>query len=209
MVIKEEARNSTMTTFIDMIYYLDYLGVAEVILPFFLVFTVVFAVLQKSHVLGKGDGVKRYNVILSLAMAFSVVFPHILGYYPPGMNIVIIINNALPQVAIFLIAIVMLLLLLGAFGLSWPGKDGSGGSVIVIASILIIGYIFTTSSGLLGHTFPWWLWWLADPQTQSMLVTLLVFGVVVWLITREEKEPKDPEKKFLNMYMKPDRISED
>ena len=186
-----------MATFVDMIYYLQAIGVADVLLPFFLVFTVVFAVLQKSHVLGKGEGVKKYNVIVSLALGLAVVIPHVLGTYPPGMNVVLILNNALPQVSIFLVAIVMLLLMLGTFGLSWPGSnEGEGGSVVVIASILIITYIFTTSSGLIGNGFPWWLWFLADPQTQSMLVTILVFGVVVWLITREPKE-KDPNDKFV------------
>jgi hypothetical protein len=198
-----------MTTFIDMIYYLDYLGVADVILPFFLVFTIVFAILQKSKILGKGDGVKRYNVIVALAMGFAVVFPHILGRYPPGMNIVLIINNALPQVSILLIGIIMLLLMLGAFGLKWPGQEGSGGSLVVIISIILIVYVFTTSAGLFGHQFPWWLWWLADPHTQTMLVTLLVFGVVVWLITREEKPEKKEQDKFMVKYMKPDQISED
>ncbi|MFT4250001.1 MAG: hypothetical protein ACMXYD_01425 [Candidatus Woesearchaeota archaeon] len=189
-----------MTTFIDLIYNLEYLGVSDVILPFFLVFTIVFAVMQKSKILGTNEDVKRYNVILSLAMAFAVVIPHILGTYPPGMNAVIIINSALPQVSVFLIAIVMLLLMLGAFGLRWPGSDveKNGGGIIVIASLLIVIYIFATSAGLIGGgQFPWWLWFLTDPQTQTMLITILVFGVVVWLITRDENKNKDPVTAFI------------
>lgn len=198
-----------MATFVDMIYYLQAIGVADVLLPFFLVFTVAFAVLQKSHVLGKGDGVKKYNVIVSLSMAFAVVIPHVLGTYPPGMNVVLIINAALPQVSVFLIGIVMLLLMLGTFGLTWPGKDNkSGGAIVVIASILIILYIFTTSAGIIGNGFPWWLWFLADPQTQSMLVTILVFGVVVWLITREPSD-RDDDKKFESFYPVPVKEKDD
>lgn len=196
-----------MATFVDMIYYLDSVGVADVLLPFFLVFTIVFAVLQKSKILGKADKVKRYNVILAAAMGLAVVFPYILGR--PGGQIVIIINQALPQVALFLIAIIMLLLLLGSFGLKWPGSEGSGGSLVVIVSIGIIIYIFTQSAGMWGNQWPWFLWWLADPQTQSMIVTLLVFGVVIWLITREEKPEKDDKDKFLKKYMTPDMIKED
>lgn len=197
-----------MSVFIDAIQYLEFLGVADVILPFFLVFTIVFAVLEKSHVLGKGDRIKRYNLIIALAMGFAVIFPHVLGRYPPGMNVVLIINNALPQVSILLIGVIMLLLLLGAFGLKWPGAEGGAGSLVVIASILAILYIFTTSSGLFGWGFPPWLWWLADPQTQSMLVTLLVFGVVVWFITRDEKPEKDDKDKFMVKYLKPDQIED-
>lgn len=196
-----------MTNFIDMIYYLDSVGVADVLLPFFLVFTIVFAVLQKSKVLGKGDGVKRYNVIVAAAMGLAVVFPYILGR--PGGQIVLIINQALPQVALFLIAIIMLLLLLGSFGLKWPGSEGSGGSLVVIASIGIIIYIFTQSAGMWGTQWPWFLWWLADPQTQSLIVTLLVFGVVIWLITREEKPETKDKDKFMTKYLTPDQIKED
>ncbi len=191
-----------MTAFIDAIFYLNALGVADVILPFFLVFTVVFAVLQKSNVLGTGSQVKRYNVILSLAMGLAVVFPHILGTYPAGMNVVVIINNALPQVSVFIIAAVMLLLMLGIFGISWPGKDGNGGSLVVILSIAIITYIFIASSGAVG--IPWWLTWLFnDPQMITLFVTLLVFGVVAWLITRDETD-KDADK---NMFFKPEWIN--
>lgn len=184
-----------MTAFIDIMYQLEYLGLSDVIIPFFLVFTVVFAVLQKARIFGKDQNAnKRYNVIIAMVMSFAVVIPHLLGSYPPNMNAVMIINNALPQVSVFVIGIVMLLLMLGVFGIRWPGGDDreNGGSIVVIASILIIIYIFATSAGLLsGGQFPYWLWFLADPQTQTLLVTILVFGVVVWMITREEKEKKD------------------
>jgi hypothetical protein len=123
------------------------------------------------------------------------------------MDVVNIINAALPQVSVFIIAIVMLLLMLGVFGLSWPGEDSkNGGGMIVIASILIIIYIFTTSAGVWGGGFPWWLWFLQDPQTQSMLITILVFGVVVWLITRDSSDKKsdDKGKTFIPMRIKDD-----
>lgn len=189
-----------MTAFIDFMYQLEYLGLSDVILPFFLVFTVVFAVLQKAMIFGKDKSDnKRFNLIIAMVMAFAVVIPHLLGSYPPNMNAVLIINNALPQVSVFVIGIVMLLLMLGVFGISWPGKDADkeGGSIIVIASILIVTYIFATSAGIIGGgQFPYWLWFLTDPQTQTLLVTILVFGVVVWLITREEKENKEPSTIF-------------
>ena len=194
-----------MTAFVDFIWYLEYIGVARVLLPFFLVFTVIFAVLQKSKILG--EDAKRYNTLLSLAMGLAVVFPHVLGAYPPGMDVVVIINQALPQVAVFIIGAIMLLLMLGVFGIGWPGDNDSGaGSLIVMASLAIIVYIFVSSANVMPYGLPWWL---IDPQTQAMLVTLLVFGVVIWFITREESDSSNEGPGFSERYFSPVKLKED
>ena len=61
----------------DFIMLLDAWGVTDVLIPFILVFTIVFAVLQKTKILG--DGKKNYNVMIALVMALAVVIPHIFG----------------------------------------------------------------------------------------------------------------------------------
>lgn len=181
-----------MANFIDVIYYLQDLGVADVLLPFLLVFTVVFAVLQKAKILGKDS--KKYNVIVAMVMAFSVIFPHILGYYPPTSDPVIIINSSLPQISVVIIAIVMVMLLLGVFGadIDLAGK-GINTWILFIAFGTVI-YVFGTNAGFFGNgTFPRWLWFLEDPNTQSLLVMILVFGGIIYFITKEDK-PKDDDK---------------
>ena len=74
-------------------YQLQELGLFDVILPFMLIFALVYAVLTKVNIFGPGT--KNYNIVIALVMGLAVVFPHVLGYYPENQDIVVIINHAL------------------------------------------------------------------------------------------------------------------
>lgn len=179
------------------------MGVIDVLLPFILVFTIVYAVLQKSKILGSKQDAKKFNVILALVMGASVVFPHVLGVYPPMSDPVVIINNSLPHISVVIVAIIMVMLLLGVFGSELNLGGTSLNSIIVVLSAATVIYVFGTSAGFFGNgNFPIWLWFLADPGTQSLLVMVLVFGLIIWMITKEDK-PKTDDKDSLKNYIKP------
>jgi len=90
-------------------------GLTDLLLPFVLIFTIIFAILQKTDILGKGK--KNLNVALALVISLMVVIPHILQYYPdPQYDPVVIINSAIPNVSIIIVAVVMILLLIGLLG---------------------------------------------------------------------------------------------
>jgi hypothetical protein len=172
----------------DFILRLEQWGVANVLLPFILVFTIVFAIMQKTEILGKDK--KNINVMIALVMGLAIIFPHVLGIYPPESDPVNIINRALPNVSVIFVAIVMLLLLIGLLGgeIKWLGTSISGW--IAVASFLVIIYIFGRAAGWFGGRLPNWLVWLENPDTQAFIVILLVFGIIVWFITKDEKASK-------------------
>lgn len=197
-----------MATFYDMILYLQAIGVADVLLPFLLVFTVTFAIFQKSNILGKPPESKRYNVIVALVLGFAFVMPHIIWGTPDPTDHMLItgvidpvevVNGSLPSVSVVIIAIVLVMLMLGIFGAEFNVGEGSGfGGFAVFFAIATVGYIFLTNAGYFGNgRFPAFLWFLADPNTQSLLIVVLVFGIIVWMITREDK-PTAKEDKFRN-----------
>lgn len=182
-----------MATFVDMVYMLQDIGVADVLLPFILVFTVVFAILQKSKILGKDS--KKFNVILALVMGASIIFPHVLGYYPPYADPVMIINASLPSISVVVIAIIMVMLLLGIFGSEFNLESKGINGTILFISLATVIYVFGTNAGFFGNgNFPPWLWFLADPNTQSLLVMILVFGAIIYFITKEDKDEKEKDK---------------
>jgi hypothetical protein len=176
-----------MSYFEEAIVSLESLGLLDVILPFLLVFTIAFAVLQKSKILG--DKSRNFNTILSFVLGMAVIIPHVIHR---GPDVVVVINNALPNVSVLMVACMMVLLLIGVFG-----KDVNIGgtgleSWVVIFSIVAVGYTFLVSANLLSQP-PAWLSWLVDEQTRSLLVAILVFGIIVAFITKEE-EPLDKRK---------------
>lgn len=174
-----------MSMFEQWILTLENLGLLQVLLPFLLIFTITFAVLQKSKILG--DDSHRFNVIVSFVMAMAAIIPHVIGI---GPDIVVIINKALPNVSLLMIASMMVLLLIGVFGkdVNIAGSNLEG--FVVLFAIIAVAYTFLVSSGLLAQP-PAWLGWLVDPQTRSMLVSILVFGIIVWFITKEEQPLKE------------------
>ncbi|MEE9525129.1 MAG: hypothetical protein V3V78_00800 [Candidatus Woesearchaeota archaeon] len=169
-----------MSIFEDALYSLDSLGLADVILPFLLVFTVIFAVMQKSNILGKDK--KNFNVIIALVVALSVVIPHSLGTYPSGYDVVDIINTVLPQISLIAIAFLTLLILAGLVGADLAGKSFAGFFVI----IALIGVI-AIFGGALGWWESTWLYnWFGD-ETIALVVMILVFGIIIWFITGDGK----------------------
>lgn len=176
-----------MGVFQQWIFTLENLGLLDVLLPFLLVFTITFAVLQKSKILGEDS--HRFNVIVSFVMAMAAIIPHVIGI---GPDVVVVINKALPNVSLLMIASMMVLLLIGVFGkdVNIAGSNLEG--FVVLFSIIAVAYTFLVSSGLLAQP-PAWLSWIVDPQTRSMLVAILVFGIIVWFITKEE-QPLDKRK---------------
>jgi hypothetical protein len=109
-------------------------GLIDSLLPFILIFTLTFAVLQRTHILGEGR--KNLNVIIALVLALTTVIPHITGVYPKGKDAVEIINRAIPNLTLVVIGLITLLLLIGIFGGQPSPHSGAIFSYIVIFAIL-------------------------------------------------------------------------
>lgn len=158
--------------------YLQDLGVIDFLLPFLLVFVIVFAVLQRTNIMGKDK--KNFNIVIALILGLLFVVPHITNTYPLGYDPVLIVNQALPSISLVAIAAIMLLLLLGIFGGDFAK---AAMPFIAIAAIAFVVYIF-------GAALNWWrgpydVFWWWTPQVTELLIVVLVFGLIVWFITRE------------------------
>jgi Kef-type K+ transport system membrane component KefB len=173
-----------MINFQDAILYLEQVGVADVLLPFLLVFTLVFAIMQKTELFGKDK--KNVHIIVALVMGLAVVIPHVTGMYSNQADVVDIINSALPNISVGIIAVVMLLLLLGLWGGTNFAESKATGWMIFLAFIFVV-FVFVRAAGYL-QSLPSWLYFLDDPSTQALIVVVIVFFVIVGYITKEPSE---------------------
>jgi len=122
------------------------LGMFDVILPFLLVFTIVFAILEKTRVLGEEtDNKPKSNLNSVVAFVIGMIFV-------TATHLVAAINSALPYVVILLLIIISILLLIGAFF-----KEGDYGYLDLfkkyhapILVILTLGVILAFVVGLAG-----------------------------------------------------------
>ncbi len=174
----------------EFIRNLDQWGITDIFLPFLLIFVVVYAILQKTNILGEDK--KKLNVMMGVIIGLLVVIPHVMNTYPKGWDIVEIINEAIPSVSFVLIAVIMLLILLGIFGSDATAFGKRLGGWITILATAIILIIFGAAAG-------WWTsWdWFEDTFGQdviSLVVILLIFGIIISFITGGEKDESKPKR---------------
>ena len=88
--------------------FLEAFGFFDIVLPFILVFTLVFAILEKTRILGEEDKKPKRNLNALVAFAIGL-------FVIVATNIVEILKNALPVVTLVLVVILCFMLLAGSF----------------------------------------------------------------------------------------------
>ena len=124
--------------------FLQNFGLFDVVLPFLLVFTIVFAVLEKSKIFGteKVDErevtKKNINSMVAFVIALFVVVTK---------QIVSSLQQALPQIVLVLVVIVSFMLLAGTFVSGREPYEVKGMALkilSVIAGVAVLGIIFNS-----------------------------------------------------------------
>lgn len=156
---------------------LEQFGLVDAVLPFILIFAILFTIINKTKVLGEQ---KNVHMIVALVISLLVIIPHVLGTYPPGSDVVSIINTALPNVSLLIVIVVSALILLGIFK---PSGISGGGGFFAFLAVAAVVYIFGLSAGWWGNLGPFNF--LANPDIQVLLVIILVFAIVIFAITSE------------------------
>ena len=168
------------TLFGDFIELLVELGIADVILPFILIFTLVFAILEKTKIIGSGK--KNFNIMVSLVIALLVVIPHIMGTYQ-GYDVVNAINAAVPKVTYWIVLFIMFLILIGVFGVRI--KAGSLTGIIAILSFLIVVVIFASTAGWFNNIpFLAFLKYI-DRRVIALIIIIAVFAGIIAYVSSD------------------------
>ena len=126
--------------FREIIDFFASIGVFEVVLPFLLVFTVVFALLERTKVFGveKIDGKDYTKKNLNSAAAFVIAFLVV-----ASSKLVEIITKVSSQFVVLLFLIVLFLLLVGSFFKEEPnGVFLEGGWKATFMFIVFVGLAF-------------------------------------------------------------------
>ena len=178
----------------DFLRSLENWGLVDVFLPFLLVFTIVYAVLEKVKILG--DDKRNLNIVVAIVLGLSVVIPHITNSFPIDFDPVDIINGALPAVSILVIAIIMLMILIGVFahdkiflGLTMPGWIG-------FFSILAIIFIFGASAGWWGGSTFGSLSSFFGEDVIEIFIVIVIFGIIISFIASGSHDKEDALSKL-------------
>ena len=163
-------------SFGDTFAYLEQIGVINYVLPFLLVFAIVFAILEKTSILG--DGKKNINVVVASVIGLLLVVQQ---------GIVELINLFLPRVSLILVVLLMILMLIAM--LAGKKFEGIKGPVFGIGIVLIIvAIIFALTAPPATSGF-----FISDADKQALVrigIPLLIFFIAVGVVTGGGGEPK-------------------
>ncbi len=164
----------------NLLYQLENMGFFDYVLPFLMIFAIVFAILEKIGFLGDK---KAINVILALAVALMALQFQFVSYF---------FSEIFPRLGVLLSIILVAIILLSLF------LDFESPTVkVVIGGLMFIGFIVIVLQSF-SSAFPWsgdilngpFWWWLQDNLSIVIVVAIVVGGFIAMV-----KGPSDPAKK--------------
>lgn len=178
-----------MSVFREALMFLDMLGVYDVVLPLLLVFSIVFALLEKTKVFGEekvGDKKvtrKNVNAMVAFVTAFFVV---------ASAQLVAIINELVAGVVLVLITFVMFMILIGVFSKDEAlSLEGGWQKTFMIISFVSIVLIFFNTLGWLEFAWSYFAYNWDSALAGTIFLLLVIVGFIYWVA----KEPTSKDKK--------------
>ena len=159
----------------DTIGNLQQMGFYDIVLPFLLVFTISFAVLQKVKIFG--DASKKINVIIALVLGFLFL---------QNQYLIFVLQRFLPNMSIVMVVALMFLLLVGIFGGAYSGFTGVALNIAFILSIVFTLIALSVDFIPGFNILDWFYQFIPNPGTQSLILTAIVVIAVIALVVREK-----------------------
>ena len=182
------------------IQFFDKIGIFEVLLPFLLVFTLVYALLEKTRIFGTETiaGVTYTRKNLNSLTAFSIAF-----FVVASSRLVEIVTKVSSNMVILLMASVFFLLLVGSFHKETPEgffleKGLIRNSFIFIMfiglAVIFLDAIKTGEKTWLQQVFDWIKDFGTNESVASIVLVLILIGAL-WFITAEQHKPESQANK--------------
>lgn len=174
------------------------LGIYDVVLPFLLVFTIMFAILEKTKIFGvvNAGGVEYTKKNLNAMVAFIVGFIVI-----ASAKLVTAINESLGRIFLLLLVSICFLLLIGSFYHYDEKVFLEKGWRTFFMVVMLIGVILIFMDSIKldsGESWLEWLWgflqgnWAAN-YTASIILIIVLVGAMLF-ITWEKKPDKSSKE---------------
>ncbi|MBI2134376.1 hypothetical protein HYU09_00150 [Candidatus Woesearchaeota archaeon] len=169
------------TQFREIINFFDNIGIFDVVLPFLLVFTIVFALLERTKVFGveEIDGKKYTKKNLNSVAAFVIAFLVI-----ASSRLVEIITAVSSNFVVLLFLVVLFLLLVGSFFQERPEGvflEGGWKTAFMVIVFIVLIFIFLDALNLLDDTFGFLSGSSRGEVTGSIFLLIIIVMFVVYV----------------------------
>jgi len=164
----------------DVVIAAEQIGLTDVILPFILVFTVIFAVLQKTRVLGVYPGGKpkaNLNAMVAVVIAFFVLIM---------VRTLDVITWFTRYVTIILLAFIFLGIIFALLGVREHHKN-----LLMFLALMLLAFVLLQALAWTGAVDPG----IVNSFWMPILVLIAVIGIVGFWMRGRPAEKKKPEAK--------------
>ena len=188
----------------NVLLFFQRIGIYDVVLPFLLVFTITFAIFEKSKILGmekideKEYTKKNLNAMASFVIAFLVI---------ASSRLVEAVTRVSSNIVILVLLGVFYLLLVGTFwtpsketGEKWTALTGKWNTLFMI--VMFVGIVIIFLDAIRDETGRSWLdalWeYLSQFWTSTAVasIILIIFIVLfVWFMAKGEGKPEEEKPK--------------
>tara|TARA_B100000315_G_scaffold257191_1_gene305190 strand:- start:120 stop:674 length:555 start_codon:yes stop_codon:yes gene_type:complete len=181
------------TPFREIIEFFANIGVFDVVLPFLLVFTIVFALLERTKVFGveEIEGKKYTKKNLNSAAAFVIALLVV-----ASSRLVEIITAVSSKFVVLLFLVVLFLLLVGSFFKEEPHGvflEGGWRTTFMVVVFFVLIFIFLDALGMLEEVSGFLSGTSRGEFVGSALLLILMVLFVVY-ITKEKKSESSEKK---------------
>lgn len=189
------------STFREILLFFNKIGVYDVVLPFLLVFTIVFAILEKTKVFGQEDVEgrkltrKNINAMVAFVIAFLVI---------ASSQLVEIITTVSSWMVILLMLSILFMILVGSFWKEGEGVFLEKGWRSLFMIIMFVGIVVIFLEAIKTESGEPWLEYMfnyvvnnfTSTAVASIILILIMIGMV-WVVIREPTRhtAKSAEKK--------------
>ncbi len=153
----------------------EYMGVFEYVLPFLLVFAVIFGILHKSKIIGDYRGI---NMVIALSIALIAI---------TSLDFRIFFTELFPLAGVGVSILLVGVIMVGLFVKS----DQNWWRYIFYAIGMLIAVIVVLSALSSYSTFGLGSWWWAQ-YMDSIIVGAIVIGLILLVVLAVKKEGTTP-----------------
>ncbi|HJN57221.1 MAG: hypothetical protein QF436_01090 [Candidatus Woesearchaeota archaeon] len=180
-----------VTQFRGILNFFNDIGIFDVVLPFLLVFTIVFALLERTKVFGveeiegKTYTKKNLNSVAAFVIAFLVV---------ASSELVEVITLVSSNFVVLLFLVVLFLLLVGSFFMEKPHGvylEGGWKTTFMVLVFVVLIFIFLDALGFADDTFGF----LSGNNQGEFVGSVILIALIVLFIVYVTQERNPHTKK--------------
>jgi len=188
------------STFRNTFDFFEKIGILDVVLPFLLVFTIVFAILEKTKVFGteEVDGKKVNKKNLNSMAAFVIAFLVV-----ASSKLVGIVTKVSSNVVILLLLSVLFLILIGSFYKESEMPVALEGKLrYLFIGIMFIGIVLIFLDAIKTEDGETWLEWGWDQVTNnfnsnavaSLILIIVIVGFMFYIVGGNSSSKKEKKE---------------